>query len=71
MSTVTQAEQPAQTIHARPSGNPPAPRARLISSRFVLLLMASFGALISFFLLLSVTPMYAAAGGAGTSEPAW
>jgi MFS family permease len=64
---VTQAEQPAQTIHARQCANPPAPRARLISSRFALLLMASFGALTSFFLLLSVTPMYAAAGGAGTS----
>ncbi len=30
--------------------------------------MASFGALTSFFLMLSVTPMLAAAGGAGTSE---
>jgi MFS family permease len=64
---VSQAEQPAQTIHARQFANPPAPRARLISRRFALLLMASFGALTSFFLLLSVTPMYAAAGGAGTS----
>ncbi len=64
---MTQAGQPAQTIHARQSASPPAPRARLISSRLALLLMASFGALTSFFLLLSVTPMYAAAGGAGTS----
>jgi MFS family permease len=53
VSTETQAEQPTQT--------------RLISGRFATLLMASFGALTSFFLLLSVTPMYAAAGGAGTS----
>lgn len=54
-------------MHDRQSASPPAARARLVSSRLAILLMASFGALTSFFLLLSVTPMYAAAGGAGTS----
>jgi MFS family permease len=68
VSTATQAEKPAQTIHASQPATPPGPRARLLSTRFALLLMASFGALTSFFLLLSVTPIYAAAGGAGTSE---
>src|SRR5258708_4916404 len=41
---------------------------RLISGRLVLLLMSSFGALTSFYLLLSVTPMYAVSAGAGSAE---
>ena len=40
-------------------------RARLVTGRFALVLMSSFGALTSFFLLLSVTPMYAVSAGAG------
>ena len=35
------------------------------------MLMSSFGALTSFYLLLSVTPMYAISAGAGSAGPAW
>jgi MFS family permease len=53
------------------SAGPPdrrAPRARLISGRLALALLSSFGALTSFYLLLSVTPMYAVSAGAGSAE---
>jgi MFS family permease len=66
MSTMTQAERPARTAHT-PRPERPAPRARLVSGRFALLLMSSFGALTSFYLLLSVTPMYAVSAGAGSA----
>jgi MFS family permease len=46
----------------------PAPRTRLITVRLALALMSSFGALTSFYLLLSVTPMYAVSAGAGSAE---
>ena len=64
MSTLTQARHPG---HSQQS-NRPAPRARLISGRLALALMSSFGALTSFYLLLSVTPMYAVSAGAGSAE---
>ena len=64
MSTMTQARHPG---HSKQSGRP-APRARLISGRLALALMSSLGALTSFYLLLSVTPMYAVAAGAGSAE---
>jgi MFS family permease len=64
MSTLTQARRPG---HSQQS-NRPAPRARLISGRLALALMSSFGALTSFYLLLSVTPMYAVSAGAGSAE---
>ena len=64
MSTMTQARHPG---HRQQSGRP-APRARLISGRLALALMSSFGALTSFYLLLSVTPMYAVSAGAGSAE---
>jgi MFS family permease len=59
-----------QTRHLGHSQPPhrPAPRARLISGRLALALMSSFGALTSFYLLLSVTPMYAVSAGAGSAE---
>jgi MFS family permease len=67
MSTVTQTQPPGPAPgHGRPS--PPAPRARLVSARLALALLSSFCALTSFYLLLSVTPMYAAAAGAGNAE---
>ncbi len=66
MST-TPTEHPGHTAHRGPSGRP-APRARLISGRLALVLMSSFGALTSFYLLLSVTPMYAVSAGAGSAE---
>ena len=49
----------------------PAARPRLVTGRFAAALLASFGALTSFYLLLSVTPMYAVSAGAGSAGPAW
>src|SRR2546429_4942823 len=60
MSTMTQALSPAHaTRHDTPASRP-----RLVSGRFAAALLASFGALTSFYLLLSVTPMYAVSAGA-------
>jgi len=42
-------------------------RPRLVTGRFAAALLASFGALTSFYLLLSVTPMYAVSAGAGSA----
>ena len=42
-----------------------AARTPLVSGRLALVLMSTLGAMTSFYLLLSVTPMYAAAAGAG------
>ena len=63
MSTNTQTKHPGHT----PRSGPSTPRARLVNGRFALLLMSSFGALTSFYLLLSVTPMYAMSAGAGSA----
>jgi len=63
MSTTTQTKHPRPTADSGLS----APRARLISGRFVMMLASSFGALTSFYLLLSVTPMYAMSAGAGSA----
>jgi MFS family permease len=67
MSTMTQTLSPAHaTRHA--TGHPgPASRPRLVSGRFAAALLSSFGALTSFYLLLSVTPMYAVSAGAGSA----
>ena len=63
MSTMTQTLSPAHaTRHERPASRP-----RLVSGRFAAALLASFGALTSFYLLLSVTPMYAVSAGAGSA----
>jgi MFS family permease len=59
MSTMTQTLAPARSIAAS--------RPRLVSGRFAAALLASFGALTSFYLLLSVTPMYAMSAGAGSA----
>ena len=67
MSTMTQTRHLGRTAHTGPSGRP-AHRPRLISGRLALVLMSSFGALTSFYLLLSVTPMYAMSAGAGSAE---
>jgi MFS family permease len=67
MSTMTQTGHPEHTAYTGPSDRP-AHRARLISGRLALVLMSSFGALTSFYLLLSVTPMYAMSAGAGSAE---
>jgi predicted MFS family arabinose efflux permease len=47
------------------SGRPPAPPVRIVSRRLALVFVASFGAMTSFFLLLSVVPLYAGSVGAG------
>ncbi len=67
MSTLTRNEHPRG---APQTGQPdrPAPRVRLVSGRLALALMSSFGALTSFYLMLSVTPMYAMSAGAGSAE---
>jgi len=63
MSTMTQALSPAHaTRHDTPASRP-----RLVSGRFAAALLSSFGALTSFYLLLSVTPMYAMSAGAGSA----
>jgi MFS family permease len=64
MSILTEAGRPRHTARG---GGLPAPRARLVSGRFAALLLSSSGALTSFYLLLSVTPMYAVSAGAGSA----
>src|SRR5437868_11566990 len=60
---MTQALSPAHaTRHDIPVSRP-----RLVSARFAAALLSSFGALTSFYLLLSVTPMYAVSAGAGSA----
>ena len=63
MSTMTQTLSPARATRY----DVPASRPRLVSGRFAAALLASFGALTSFYLLLSVTPMYAMSAGAGSA----
>jgi MFS family permease len=63
MSTMTQALSPAHATRF----DVPASRPRLVSARFAAALLSSFGALTSFYLLLSVTPMYAMSAGAGSA----
>jgi MFS family permease len=63
MSTMTQTITPGRAARR----TIPASRARLVSGRLALALMSSFGALTSFYLLLSVTPMYAVSAGAGSA----
>ncbi len=67
MSTLTQHGHPGPEAYTEPPDRG-APRARLISGRLALALLSSFGALTSFYLLLSVTPMYAVSAGAGSAE---
>src|SRR6478672_8518523 len=68
MSTMTQALSPAHATRYTSRHTGPASRPRLVSARFAAALLASFGALTSFYLLLSVTPMYAMSAGAGSAE---
>ena len=63
MSTMTQTLSPAHATRY----DIPASRPRLVSGRFAAALLSSFGALTSFYLLLSVTPMYAVSAGAGSA----
>src|SRR6266702_1442220 len=59
MSTMTQTLAPVRSL--------PAARPRLVTGRFAAAMLADFGALTSFYLLLSVTPMYAVSAGAGSA----
>jgi MFS family permease len=63
MSTMTQTLSPAHATRC----DIPASRPRLVNARFAAALLSSFGALTSFYLLLSVTPMYAVSAGAGSA----
>ena len=63
MSTMTQTHSHGRAARYRI----PAARPRLVTGRFAAALLASFGALTSFYLLLSVTPMYAVSAGAGSA----
>lgn len=63
MSTMTQTLSRAHATRY----DVPASRPRLVSARFAAALLSSFGALTSFYLLLSVTPMYAMSAGAGSA----
>ena len=63
MSTMTQTLNHGRAAQHRT----PAARPRLVTGRFAAALLASFGALTSFYLLLSVTPMYAVSAGAGSA----
>src|SRR5215469_13816874 len=60
MSTSTYTESSWDTGGAQPAG-------RIISGRLALVFLSEFCALTSFYLLLSVTPMYAAAARAGSA----
>jgi MFS family permease len=59
MSTLTHAESGRDVAVV--------PRARLVSGPLALVFLSAFGILTSFYLLLSVSPMYAASAGAGTA----
>jgi len=66
--TRTHSSSATWLIWKSPSGDScPASRPRLVSGRFAAALLSSFGALTSFYLLLSVTPMYAMSAGAGSA----
>ena len=72
MSTLTAARPQRSTRHdttARASTEQRAgtPRGRIVSGPLALVFLAEFCALTSFYLMLSVTPMYAAAFGAGNT----
>ncbi len=72
MSTVTHARPRRGTRRGTPrsTGTPAStgpPRGRIVSGTLALVFLAEFCALTSFYLMLSVTPMYAAAAGAGSA----
>src|SRR5438552_1255482 len=53
--------------HAAPTARHESPGARIVSGRLVLVFGCSLGTLTSFYLMLSVTPLFASAAGAGRS----
>jgi predicted MFS family arabinose efflux permease len=66
MSTLTAARPQRSTRHDS-TAQDVAPRGRIVSGPLALVFLSEFCALTSFYLMLSVTPMYAAAVGAGTT----
>jgi predicted MFS family arabinose efflux permease len=67
MSTLTSAQPQRGTRDDSTSPSTGTPRGRIVSGPLALVFLAEFCALTSFYLLLSVTPMYAAAVGAGST----
>jgi len=67
MSTMTETLSPARATRYTSRHTGSGSRPRLVSARFAAALLSSFGALTSFYLLLSVTPMYAMSAGAGSA----
>src|SRR5690348_5104978 len=67
MSTLTAAQPQHTTRHDSTAQSTGTPRARIVSGPLALVFLSEFCALTSFYLMLSVTPMYAAAAGAGTT----
>src|SRR5579863_6729988 len=59
--------QDAASLQARVGTPLAAPRERMVSGPLALVFLAEFFALTSFYLLLSVTPLYAARAGAGST----
>jgi MFS family permease len=67
MSTLTAARPQHSTRHDSAAEDTGAPRERIVSGPLALVFLAEFCALTSFYLMLSVTPMYASAVGAGST----
>src|ERR1700746_3332744 len=67
MSTLTSARPRRGTRHDSAAHTATTPRGRIVSGPLALVFLSEFCALTSFYLLLSVTPMYAAAAGAGST----
>src|SRR5262249_45607389 len=67
MSTLTYAKPHRSSGRTGTQGRTGTPRPRIVSGRWALVFLSEFCALTSFSLLLSVTPMYAAAAGAGSA----
>ena len=67
MSTLTAARPHRSTRHDSTARHGSTPRGRIVSGPLALVFLAEFCALTSFYLMLSVTPMYATAVGAGNA----
>ena len=67
MSTATRTGPRPSTRHDDAPGRTSTPGRRIVSRPLALVFLSEFCALTSFYLLLSVTPMYAAAAGAGSA----
>jgi MFS family permease len=68
MSTLTSAEPRHSSNSEGTTDRADGPVGHILSAPLALVFLAEFCALTSFYLLLSVTPMYAAAAGAGSAE---